>query len=223
MKIATWNLERPTKTGHKTPDILRDIAKIDADIWILTETNEFIDLGNSYNCFHTKSFKGKFYKSGDKQVSIYSKYPIIKNIPTFRSDTSLCLEINTPFGNLVVYGTIIGNFGNGGDQFRLDLNDQMLDFENLNKFGNFCVAGDLNISFSDNFYFTIEGRQKLKDAFAKLDMKIMTKDIHQNIDHIVFSNNFLKNRKIISGHWNEIEDKIKRLSDHRGVFIEILH
>jgi exonuclease III len=163
MKIATWNIERPTRNGHKSPAIVDYLKKLNADILVLTETNEFINLGTEYKVFHTEIFSAKRYnpKPGDRQVSIFSKYPVVRHIPTFRADTSLCLAIDTPYGELVVYGTIIGNFGNGGEQFELDLEKQLTDFETIGKTQNFCIIGDLNISFCDDFYFNTNGREKL--------------------------------------------------------------
>ena len=221
MKIATWNLERPTKNGHKTPAILQYLHQINADIVVLTETNDCIDLGKEYEHFHTEKLSGPFYKQGDRQVSIFSKYPITQQLETFRADTSLCVEISTPLGNLIVYGTIIGNFGNRGDQFKEDLNKQLLDFETHGTTDNFCIIGDFNISFSDNYYFTKDGRSKLKNTFQLLSMKIMTEQIVNNIDQIVLSNDFLKDRKFKLGFWNDPENKKERISDHKGVFVKI--
>lgn len=221
MKIATWNIERPTRNGHKSTAIVEYLKKLNADILVLTETNEFINLGKEYELFHTEILSGDFYKQGDRQVSIFSKYPIIRHIPTFRADTSLCLTVNTPYGELIIYGTIIGNFGNGGDQFKLDLEKQLTDFETIGKNQNFCILGDLNISFSDNVYFTKEGREKLRSSFEQLEMKIVTEQVTQNIDHIVLTKKFLENKKSINGFWNDTANKITRLSDHKGVFIEI--
>ena len=221
MKIATWNLERPTKNGHKTSAILQYLHKLNADILVLTETNDCIDLGNEYKFFHTENFLGPFYKQGDRQVSIFSKYPITRHLSTFRADTSLCVEISTPFGNLIIYGTIIGNFGNRGDQFKLDLLKQLSDFETIGTKIIFCIIGDLNISFSDNYYFTKDGREKLRNVFELLGMKIMTEQIKNNVDHIILTKNFFINRKITSGFWNDKENKKERLSDHKGVYVEI--
>ena len=147
MKIATWNLERPSKNGHKTPAILQCLQKLNADILVLTETNECIDLGNDYEDYQTEKYEGINCKQGDRQVSIFSKYPIIRHLPTFRADTNLCVEIKTPLGKLIVYGSIIGNFGNRGDQFKTDLDKQLLNFEAYGKTNNLCIIGDLNISF----------------------------------------------------------------------------
>ena len=221
MKIATWNIERPTPNGKKSPAIVSYLKKLNADILVLTETNEFIDLGTEYKVLHTEIFSGEFYKTGDRQVSIFSKYPIVKQIPTFRANTSLCLGLDTPYGELIVYGTIIGNFGNGGDQFKLDLEKQLADFKRIGTTQNFCIAGDLNISFSDDIYFTIDGREKLTSYFEELGMKLMTEQIIKNIDHIVLTKKFITNKKILTGFWNDTENKATRLSDHKGVFVEI--
>jgi len=221
MKIATWNIERPAHNGKKNKAITEYLKKLNADILVLTETNEFINLGTDYELFHTEIFSADFYKPGDRQVTIFSKYPIVRHISTFRADTSLCLELNTPYGNLIVYGTIIGNFGNGGDQFKLDLEKQLIDFETIGKAQSICIIGDLNISFSDNTYFTKEGREKLRISFEQLGMKIMTEHITQNIDHIVLTKAFTENKKIMNGFWNDTENKVTRLSDHKGVFLEI--
>ncbi|MBL0145407.1 MAG: endonuclease/exonuclease/phosphatase family protein [Chitinophagaceae bacterium] len=221
MKIATWNLERPTRNGQKSAAILEYLKKVNADILVLTETNEFINLGSEYELCHTEIFSGSFYKQGDRQVSIFSKYPIVRHIPTFRSDTSLCLTVDTPYGELIIYGTIIGNFGNGGDQFKLDLEKQLADFEAIGKAQNFCIIGDLNISFSDNTYFTKEGREKLRNSFEQLGMKIMTQQITQNIDHIILAKEFIANKKIVNGFWNDTGNKLTRMSDHKGVFLEL--
>ena len=44
MKIATWNLERLRKNGKKTEEIIRILKTLNADILVLTEINDFIDL-----------------------------------------------------------------------------------------------------------------------------------------------------------------------------------
>jgi hypothetical protein len=88
MKIATWNLERPNKSTSKNQTIIDCLTKINADILILTETNEIINLGNSYNCFHTSKLEEPYYKNGERRVSIYSKYDFIEDFITFRADTS---------------------------------------------------------------------------------------------------------------------------------------
>lgn len=66
MKIATWNLERPTKNGQKIPAVLQILQKLNADILVLIETNECINLGNEYEHFQTEKYLGPYYKEEGK-------------------------------------------------------------------------------------------------------------------------------------------------------------
>jgi endonuclease/exonuclease/phosphatase family metal-dependent hydrolase len=226
MKIATWNIERPAKNGKKTAKIIKVLRDLNADILVLTETNDFIDLGVDYTIHHTSILQDKMYNLGERRVSIFSKFPLADNttgFETFNAASALCVNLKTSFGELTVYGTIIGILGNGGIQFRDDLEKQLLDFKNINKqTKNFCIIGDLNISFTDNYYFTKLGRDKLNTLFEEQQIKNFTADLKHNIDHIILTEKFVGKRRFIVSHWNETENKQTRLSDHKGVMIEIL-
>jgi len=218
MRIATWNLERPTINGKKTSTIVETLKEINADIFVLTETDEFIEIGSEYFVRHSEKDKQDYFREGERRVSIFSKYPIIKELETFRADTSLCVALETPKGELFIYGTVIGNWGNKGYNFKEDLEAQLLDFNRLSIDKNFCVAGDFNISFSDSYYTVKESRAKLKTTFENLGLKILTENLLENVDHIVLPGNFYDGSKLKMGSWNEI----KNLSDHKGVWIEII-
>ena len=217
MKIATWNIERPIKTSKKIPLIIDCLQKLDADILILTETNEVIQPAVNYNCFYTSTLKELFYKEGERRTSIYSKYEAVGQFDTFRDDTSICITLRTPLGDLAVYGTVIGINGNRRHNFNEGLTLQLADFERISANTNFCLAGDLNMSFGDNYYFTQDGRQKLNASFEKLNLKNLTASIPDNIDHIIISNDFIKDRIIKLATWNVD----KKLSDHIGVCVTI--
>lgn len=222
MRIATWNVERPFPTSAIVPAILQAIKKVNADIWIFTETHDCINPGDEYHAHHCSPVLEKkvIYKTGERRVSIYSKYPINKIIPTFRDDTSICVSIQTPMGPLAVYGTVLGIYGNRGEEFKDDLKAQILDFERISQQEkNFCIAGDLNMTFSDNYYYTKEGRDKLNTIFDKLEMTNLTAGIARNIDHIVMSKSFISG-KPTTIQWNDPVDK--KLSDHMGVAINII-
>jgi hypothetical protein len=48
-RIATWNLERPKQNGWvKNQRRLNKIHEINADAWVLTETNTAIDLQGDF-------------------------------------------------------------------------------------------------------------------------------------------------------------------------------
>ena len=217
MKIATWNVERPIKTFRRIRSMTDCLQEIDPDILVLTESNVAVNLGENYNYLHTEILQESFYKEGERRSSIYSKYPLTNSFTTFRADTSICIKLNTPYGDLVVYGTVIGINGNRRKNFDEDLVKQLEDFERISTNENFCIGGDLNMSFSDDFYFTREGRQKMKDSFEKLKLTNLTAGIPENIDHIVMSNEFIKGKSIQLSEWN----RDKKLSDHMGVCVTI--
>jgi endonuclease/exonuclease/phosphatase family metal-dependent hydrolase len=79
------------------------------------------------------------------------------------------------------------------------------------------IAGDFNISFGDNYYYTKDGRDKLNAVFEELGMLNLTKGVAQNIDHIVISEGLVGGGKVDIETWN-LE---KKLSDHIGVVVEI--
>jgi endonuclease/exonuclease/phosphatase family metal-dependent hydrolase len=218
MKIATWNLERPNKFTKRNREIVDCLEEVNADILILTESNEIINFGENYNNYHSSKLEETYYKEGERRVSIYSKFNAIEHLETFRSETSICVKFKTPLGDLTVYGTVIGIHGNRRASFMEDLNLQLADFERIGRIENLCIAGDFNISFSDNYYFTQEGRIKLINSFTKLDLLNVTANIPNNIDHIVLPINYVNARPLKIQTWNV--DKM--LSDHIGVAVEIL-
>lgn len=126
MKIATWNIERLQK--RKNDKILQSIKEVNADILILTEASNLIDLSDDY-LYSAKTTSlyniNNSYRIDEYRVIIYSKYPIIKSIKTNDDATSCCVEIKTPNGNLLVYGTIIGIYGNRRKCFNEDLEKKL--------------------------------------------------------------------------------------------------
>lgn len=223
MTIATWNLEC-LKHKKNLYLILEEINKLNPDILILTEYDEQVELDYPYQLateFIAEEI-GVTYKPTERRVKLFSRYEIIQQIETFNKNTSLCVELKTPKGDLIVYGTIIGILGNRHENFNEDLVSQIDDFKRLGANKHFCVAGDFNISFSDGFYFTKAARESLFDAFDLLNMNIATKDIKNNIDHIAISNQFLQNIIPSAVCWNEkTKDSIPILSDHMGICIKL--
>ena len=94
------------------------------------------------------------------------------------------MELKTEHGAIIVYGTIIGIFGNRNKNFNADLSQQISDCQRLSKENNFCFIGDFNISFADNYYFTNNGRNELNNLFKESKMNLLTRDKAECIDHI---------------------------------------
>ena len=218
MKIATWNIDR-LKSNKNVFPIVECIQKIDADILILTEYNSILELPYYEYKITTEQLPESpyHYKETERRVAIFSKFPIKKSFKTYDSQTSCCVELATNFGNLIVYGTVVGIIGNTDLDFKTDLIKQTEDISTISKFGNFCYAGDLNISFSDNYYFTKFGRETFLECFKGNQLTNLTGSISENIDHIVLTESFATQFKSEISEWNTD----KTLSDHKGICLNL--
>ncbi len=218
MKILTWNIERPQKANQL---IIGKLTHYNADIVILTETNSIINLGKEYTAIQTdpltKDHDGIAYHSGENRTTIWTKYKIGVKHNTYDNYTSVCAQLETPQSSLNVYATIMGVFGGLGERFKSDLENQLLDFDKLSSSELLCIVGDLNVTFSGRVYPSHEARNKLKAAFEKLNLINLTAEIENNVDHIVLSKDFIKNKIVKIETWNH--DKL--LSDHIGICLTI--
>ena len=222
MKISVWNLMRPNATTvEKNKLFLETLEQQDSDIIILTETNSVIDLGNKYFSVSTLPLPEEInkvkFKPGENRVTIFSKTPFIKEIPTADSYTSVCAETVTAFGPLTIYGTIIGYLGGNKKPFEEDLAKQTLDIKHLSKQGNLCFAGDLNIAFSGWAYPSPSVIENVSQLFDDLKMTLITKDFENCAIHGVISNSFLNNVVVKEGYM--LFDK--KITDHRLVTITL--
>jgi exonuclease III len=218
MKIATWNLARPRKGSDKINAILATIAELDADILVLTETIQSIDPGPQYTGFHTTKPRESYYRGDERRVSIYSKYDYYEEIATYRSDTSICVHLDTPLGPLAVYGTMMGEEDNDPEQFSSELEKQLQDFERIGKENNLCICGDLNRSFSDNPDFTEKRKRALTRCFAKNNLQNLTSGFSENSDQIILSKSIENNCKVRAEKWNVG----KTMSDHLGIGVMLI-
>ena len=222
MKLSLWNLMRPnSKSVSRNSIFLDTLTSINPDIIILTETNSIINPGNQYNSISTtplpELYENIQYQPGENRVTIYSKYPILKQIPTADSYSSVCAEIATPYGPLIIYGTIIGSLGGLLDPFKSDLKKQTADLIQISELGNICFCGDLNIAFPGRTYPSKIVQQKVSDLFDQLSMTNLTKGYKNNALHTVFSSTFLKNR--IDN--KEIQSFDKKITDHSLITVTI--
>lgn len=219
MKIATWNIER-LKHKSKLIEIITILNNLNAAILVLTETDSRINLSNfKYKIntpFLTEIAPDK-YKTTENRISIFTNYEIIEQIETYDKYTSLCLKLKTEIGDLLVYGTIIGIYGNRHENFKMELLNQLEDYKKLSHENNLCIIGDYNISFSDNYYFTNFGREELNKSFETNNLELVTRERKECIDHIAISQKLIKNKIIETKEWNEN----KKLSDHKGICIII--
>jgi len=217
MKIATWNLQRLDK--RKDTQILDKLVEINADIIVLTETAFNIQLPN-YSCVSTLSLPTNFdsvnYKKGENRVSILTKYKVIAQYKTFDNYTTVCADLETPYGILTTYGSIIGVFGNKQPRFNQDLEGHLSDFKNLFPNKQICFLGDFNTTFSGRTWPSKLARNTLNNTFKTYELTNVTEQISDTVEHIVLSNKLIENNHIKTSVWNTD----KKLSDHLGICID---
>ena len=217
MRIATWNVER---LKHKTAlaEMKRSIGNVDADILVLTETDQRLHPEYRF-CYETSkmaAYEPDIYAPTENRVSIYTDYPCIRQHTTYDANTAICVELETEKGNIIVYGTIIGVYGNRHSSFMPDLERQMGDLLRLSRLDTpVCFCGDYNCSFSDNYYFTSAGRNAILNGLNTCNISIMTKRQPECVDHIALTEGFVGNGKVEIAEWNQM----KTLSDHKGIVI----
>jgi exonuclease III len=231
LKIATWNLNRPTsQSNQKKESILRTLHKIDADVLVLSETNSCIDMGASYRSFQTTSLfqslsiGGEQYQEGENRVTIWTKLPAQRRVDMCNSHSAICVQVTTDWGDLNVYGTVIGIYGknrfkneskSSQTDFERTLDVQLADWQRLANIGNLCITGDFNLSLADNYYTTEEHRKKLLGCFQGLGVTVPTKDLANNVDHIALSARILADVVQNTGTWTD------EVSDHQGVWLTL--
>lgn len=220
MKVITWNLERLEKL--KPQQAKEILLAYNAEIYVLTETHENMSLGEDYKILSSKSlYSGhdgmKDYKTGECRTQIFSKYNILEQKQTFDEYNTLHLIVETPQGNLTIYGGIIGIDGGTTKNFKRDLEGVLKDWSALNKEDNICLAGDFNTILQGHKWPSKVAVDSLNTAFKKLNMTNLTMGIPLSVDHIVLSNGLLDKKPIRIETWNAD----KKLSDHIGISVEV--
>lgn len=218
MKIATWNIER-LKHKRELTDIIRSCEEIQADILVFTETD--LQAQPDFTCCYQtpklSEIQPDYYNPTENRVSIFTRYKSVSQLQTYDKYTALCVELETERGNLLVYGTIIGIYGNRNPNFAADLARQIEDIQRLSALGNICIIGDYNLSFGDNYYYTKQGRADVLQCFSESKIALLTKDRPECVDHIAISESFVCGATVRIDEWNYD----KALSDHKGIVVSL--
>lgn len=237
-RIATWNLERPKQNGNvKNQRRLEMLREIDADLWILTETHSTITL-DGYHCLVTPAQPG-YHAAGESFAAIWSRWPILRSIPTFDPYFAICAEIDSPVGPLLVFGTIITYANDRGidgksrrwEEHRKSIAAHAADWQRLR--ADFpdhllCVAGDFNQSRDGSgWYEDPQSVANLSSALDQTSLRCVTElDMlahglsRATVDHICLSHPLAAVVQTL-GAWEGHTKARERMSDHNGVFVDI--
>lgn len=244
MKIANWNLRRVLPSQRRVPAIRDRFAAVGADIWILTETHEFVGPDGGFGAVMSGEPDRKS-SPGERWAGIWSRLPV-KHLPSFVSDAARCTaaHISHPdIGEIVVYATVLPWGGStwrgiesaGGAAFEAALNTYVRDWQNIRSaFPNALrvIAGDFNQDLAPYHYYGSKRQRKLLESgLAEAGVIARTAEANDPIewkpaqryaciDHICTSES-------IGVHvgstirWPESGKPDPRLSDHFGVAIEL--
>jgi hypothetical protein len=254
LRIATWNIERPqTGQTEKIDALVARMQAIDADIWILTEAHAGVSPGSDYSCVATTTINNPLtHTPGENRTSIWSRLPINAPIETHDPETAVCADIETPFGPILIYGTVIPYHAAGTKypyrSSREDITGKkawQLHYESiaLHKADcsrlqalypnhHFCLGGDLNQNRDGRrWYGTIKGRELLTTTLETCKLTCVTEEDfvargdlkeRSNIDHLCLSEGLSSKVKGV-GVWDvEYYAPKKRLSDHNGVWVDLI-
>lgn len=235
MRISTYNIDWAKKYSNKShiKKIEEILLQTNSDIIIITESVDSLVLANYNYAYKTHSIPLNIdyeginyvkYLNGEiaNRVAIYSKYECIDSFPVIDTTTSICRRFNTEIGSLTIYATIIGTRFNKKPYAENELNNCIADCLKIsNLTSDLCIIGDLNTSFIETeVYHEIKGinsRQALVNLCKNCGIDLTTKEIAQNIDHILLPKEIAKSHKIESKVFIEKDT----LSDHKGILVDI--
>lgn len=240
MRIGVWNLEC-VNFKDRNAARLDCLIKHDADIWVLTETHEEIDLSPTHS-LAARSKPRTRTANGMHWVSIWSRFEVIEPIESSDVRTAIAL-LNTPAGRMLLFGTVwpwgsdtgeypgdqawtywsrqapvIAQQGKQWKKLQADWPDSIL-----------CVAGDLNMTFGGpGSYYSREGRLEAALAMQAHDLVCTTAWARlprgalerAPVDHILLPYD-IASRTHVRETWPGHPRDPNRLSDHAGLIIEI--
>jgi endonuclease/exonuclease/phosphatase family metal-dependent hydrolase len=243
-RIATWNLDHASNKSRPAEEQFKKINAIDADIWVLSETCDRVDLSRVGYKSATPYLRNR-YNNFWTTVWVRDPFSIGTSIVSHDGETVTCVELETPRGALIVYGTILtwrddrGATGksaawaehhnaieaHGNDWARL---------RTLHSGKPLIVAGDFNQTRdASRKYCSTDSIERLTEQLERNHLVCITEEdfgkagklaidprkgyYRHNIDHICLTAP-LQSSNI--GAWDHFSGK-HYLSDHNGVLADV--
>lgn len=245
-RIATWNLDRSGIRGkRRIPGQLEQLARVDPDILVLTETHDSIQpKGLPYRAISIPSTG--YHHPGESCVAIWTRWPQTYSDLVAPTELSTCVDVKSPFGLLTIYGTILtwrNDKGKNGlsrpwEEHEKAIVSQGQHWQHLHesrKTVPLIVAGDFNQARDGvGGYKSPNGVRALNEQLEKSNLTCITKEdfgaegkLHvdprkgyyrHNIDHICITQNFFDIKHV--GAWDHFTES-QFLSDHNGVYVDL--
>ena len=104
LRVGTWNVQF-ARGVDKNTSRLRALTIRRADVWLLTETHDDLDLSDTHTPVHSEH---RYAKPGGRWTGLWTSLPILERLKT--SDPSRCVAVRLDggaAGELLVYGTVL--------------------------------------------------------------------------------------------------------------------
>ena len=235
MRIGTWNVEHaavPAKNARRRELLIA----ADADIWVLTETRDALDLGPTHFAVHSDPRPKT--RVGERWVSIWSRLPLLERVPVRDPSRTVCALFDAPSGPLLVYGAVMpwhADYGVEGtakgwtEQYRVvpEQASEGAALRERSPRAALCVAGDFNMSLGGaHYYGTKRGRELLQAGLDGAGLACVTRTEHvppgllkwPHIDHVAVPVEWAGRSHVVAA-WPGTIDGV-RLSDHSAVVVE---
>ena len=239
LRIGTWNVQyaRGVDKNRRRRAVL---DRHDADIWVLTETHDDLDL----TATHPHAVRTEPRYAGNPSAfwtTIWSRLPFLGALPTIdRNRTVAARFALNGAGDVIVYGTVLpwnGDTGPTGEasgwtEFYRVTPEQGREWAELrvaNERSLLVVAGDLNQNLGGpHYYGTIKGRALLRAHLAAAGLTCATEFerfadgelAHPPIDHVCISAYPADELRCSVRGWNRAVEGVT-LSDHSGVVVDV--
>jgi hypothetical protein len=243
MKIATWNLDgvRPG-LGARSERIRNHLGRVDADVWVLTESHPEFAPPGGYEC-SAVSVPAPDRVSGGRWVVIWVRkgHPAEALVLAGEPERATGVCIARPRGRfLFVFGTVLPWRGDtrhtdyrGGRAFVRSLAAQAKDWDaalERHPHGELCIAGDFNQELTANGPVgTRVGREAFDRFLKQRSLRCVTggncdplraRGWPANIDHVLLSRGL--SAKGAVRVWPEQYPLPRNLSDHHGLCVTVV-
>ncbi|MGF1569457.1 MAG: endonuclease/exonuclease/phosphatase family protein [Nodosilinea sp.] len=243
MKIATWNLERAAPQTSQAERQRQWLDRINADIWVLTETNLRLSPGANYQQV-ASGRPDRPGQAGERWVQIWGRGGEMLSLETEDKARTACALVSLKNGpDCLIYGTVLPWLDSPwrshpvtqGEAFLAALALQQADWQRLqlnHPNAVLIVAGDFNQDLDTfHYYGSRRNRLALQAALAEVGLACLTAGDHDpvrrlingqhaNTDHICIAHSQASQFQT-SFAWPAALDDLRGLSDHFGVGVEL--
>ena len=237
MRIGTWNLNHARARKHD-PERLRILREADADVWVLTETNDQL-APDGYTPVH--SAPRPFAAEGGRWVTIWTRLPLKSQVQVADPNRCVAAMIDANGRDLLVFGVVVPWHADVGEppldprprpwqeQYRVipALGREWRQLQRGSPNASLCIAGDLNLSLGGpQYYGTAHGRSLLQEAMEVASLQCVTRFErvptgalqHPAIDHVLAPADV--STKVVCA-WEGRTPAGLKLSDHSGLVVEV--